>query len=319
MSLHFAAAALALLAERIFGYPKPLYRAIGHPVEWIGNLLSKLEIMFYDSDAESLPARLRGVAALVALLFIVAIPAVLIATFLSTFRFGWILEALLATTLIAQHSLHEHVSATGKGLDISLAEGRKAVSMIVGRDPAQLDESGVVKGALESLAENTSDGIVAPVLWYALLGLPGIVMYKAINTADSMIGHKSERYIYFGWAAAKLDDLVNLPASRLTGLLFAGAAAWTDKARGKIALQAMWRDAPKHNSPNAGWPESALAASLDVKFGGPRSYEGSRVDLPWMGEGREVLNRDDIRKGLRLYGTAMTFFFGLALLCALLF
>ena len=319
MSPHFAAAALALLAERIFGYPKPLYRLAGHPVEWIGYLLAKLEIMLYDSDAEPLTARLRGVAALVALLLIVAIPAVLISTFLSTFGSGWIIEALLATTLIAQQSLHEHVSAVGKGLDISLAEGRRAVSMIVGRDPAQLDESGVVKAALESLAENASDGIVAPELWYALLGLPGIVMYKAINTADSMIGHRSERYIYFGWAAARLDDLVNLPASRLTGLLFASAAAWNDKERGKIALRAMWRDAPKHNSPNAGWPESALAASLGVKFGGPRSYEGSRVDLPWMGEGRETLNRDDIRKGLRLYGHAMTFLFCVGLFCALLF
>lgn len=319
MTLHFTAAVLALLAERIFGYPKPVYRLIGHPIEWIGTLLSKLEIMLYDSDAEPMAARLRGVAALVALLIILAIPAVLISTFLSTFRFGWIIEALLATTLIAQHSLQEHVSAVGKGLDISLSEGRKAVSMIVGRDPAQLDESGVVKGALESLAENTSDGIVAPIFWYALLGLPGIVIYKAVNTADSMIGHKSERYIHFGWAAARLDDLVNLPASRLTGLLFAGAAAWIDKGRGKIALQAMWRDAPKHSSPNAGWPKSALAASLGVKFGGPRSYEGSLVNLPWMGEGREVLNRDDIRKGLKLYGRAMTFFLCLGALCALLF
>jgi adenosylcobinamide-phosphate synthase len=191
--------------------------------------------------------------------------------------------------------------------------------MIVGRDLPQLDESGVTKAALESLAENTSDGIVAPVLWYALLGLPGIVMYKAINTADSMIGHRSERYIYFGWAAARLDDLVNLPASRLTGLLFAGATAWTDRERGKVAWHAMWRDAPKHNSPNAGWPESALAASLGVKFGGPRSYQGQLVNLPWMGEGRETLNRDDIRKGLRLYGTAMTFLLLLVAFCAVLF
>lgn len=319
MSLHFAAAALALIVERFFGYPKQLHHSIGHPVEWIGNLLAKLEVMLYDSDAEPLSARLRGLAALVALLLIVAIPAILVSGFLSTFRFGWIIEALLATTLIAQHSLHEHLSAVGKGLDISLAEGRKAVSLIVGRDPAQLDESGVVTGALESLAENTSDGIVAPVLWYALFGLPGIVIYKTINTSDSMIGHKSERHIYFGWAAARLDDLVNLPASRLTGLLFASAAAWNDKERGKIALRVMWRDAPKHNSPNAGWPESALAASLGVKFGGPRSYEGSRVDLPWMGEGRETLYRDDIRKGLRLYGHAMTLLFVLTLLCALFF
>jgi adenosylcobinamide-phosphate synthase len=319
MTLHFTAAALALLIERLFGYPKPLYDMIGHPVEWIGTTLKKLETLLYDSEAEPLQARLRGIAALLALLFTVAIPAVLVASFLSTVKFGWIIEALLATAFIAQHSLYEHVNAVGKGLDMSLNEGRTAVAKIVGRDPAALDESGVVKGALESLAENASDGIVAPVLWYALLGLPGIVAYKAINTADSMIGHKSERYIYFGWAAARLDDLVNLPASRLTGLLFAAAAAWNDRERGKIALQAMWRDAPKHQSPNAGWPESALAASLGVKFGGPRSYDGSRANLPWMGEGRETLNRDDIRKGLRLYGTAMAFLLCLAAACALLF
>lgn len=319
MTLHFTAAALALLIERLFGYPKPLYDKIGHPVEWIGTILTKLEALLYDPEAEPLQARLRGLAALLALLLIVAIPAVVVTSVLSTFQFGWIIEALLATALIAQHSLYEHVSAVGKGLDTSLNEGRKAVARIVGRDPAALDESGVVKGALESLAENASDGIVAPVLWYALLGLPGIVAYKAINTADSMIGHKSERYIYFGWAAARLDDLINVPASRLTGLLFAAAAAWNDSERGKIAVQAMLRDANKHQSPNAGWPESALAASLGVKFGGPRSYDGSRVDLPWMGEGRETLNRDDIRKGLRLYGTAMTFLLCATAACALLF
>ena len=318
MTLHFAAAALALLVERLFGYPKPLYDKIGHPVEWFGTVLKKLEALLYDPQAEPLQARLRGLAVLLALLLIVTIPAVFVASILSTLKFGWIVEALLATALIAQHSLYEHVSAVGKGLDISLNEGRKAVAKIVGRDPAALDESGIVKGALESLAENASDGIVAPVLWYALLGLPGIVAYKAINTADSMIGHKSERYIYFGWAAARLDDLVNLLASRLTGFLFAAAAAWNDQERGKLAVLAMWRDAPKHQSPNAGWPESALAASLGVKFGGPRSYEGARVDLPWMGEGRETLNRDDIRKGLRLYGTAMTFLLFLAVFLALL-
>jgi len=316
MTLHFAAAALALLVERLFGYPKPLYEKIGHPVEWFGTVLKKLEALLYDPQAEPMQARLRGLAVLLALLLIVTIPAVFVASILSTFKFGWIIEVLLATALVAQHSLYEHVSAVGKGLDTSLNEGRKAVARIVGRDPAALEESGVVKGALESLAENASDGIVAPVLWYALLGLPGIVAYKAINTADSMIGHKSERYIYFGWAAARLDDLINLPASRLTGFLFAAAAAWNDQERGKLAVLAMWRDAPKHQSPNAGWPESALAASLGVKFGGPRSYEGARVDLPWMGEGRETLNRDDIRKGLRLYGTAMTFLLFLAVFLA---
>ncbi len=212
MTLHFAAAALALFVERLFGYPAALQRHIGHPVEWAGKLLARLELLFYDAEADPLQARLRGVATLLALLLLTTIPAAVVANLLSGFRFGWLVEALLATTLLAQHSLYEHVSAVGKGLDISLNEGRKAVALIVGRDPAALDESGVTKAALESLAENTSDGIVAPVLWYALLGLPGLVAYKAINTADSMIGHKSERYFYFGWAAARLDDLVNLPA-----------------------------------------------------------------------------------------------------------
>ncbi len=319
MTLHFAAAALALFVERLAGYPEALQRQIGHPVEWFGKILARLELLFHDSGADPMRSRLRGVATLLALLLLTTIPAAAVAGFLSSFRFGWIAEALLATTLLAQHALYEHVSAVGKGLDLSLNEGRKAVARIVGRDPVALDESGVTRAALESLAENTSDGIVAPLLWYALLGLPGIVAYKVINTADSMIGHKSERYLHFGWAAARLDDLVNLPASRLTGLLFAAAAAWSDRARGSIALQAMRRDAPRHQSPNAGWPEAALAAALGVKFGGPRSYEGSRVDLPWMGEGRAILNRDDIRKGLRLYATAMTFLFCLVLACALFF
>ena len=358
MIFHFAAASLALAVERVVGYPKPIYKKIGHPVEWIGKLISWFEKNLNTQSPSSVPQawkkvpdradegssthvaksphpafghllpsltgegvelKLRGILALVLLLAVVGIPTFIISQTLQNVSFGWIIEALLATTLIAQHSMHEHVTAVAKGLANSLADGRRAVSMIVGRDPAQLDESGVSRAALESLAENTSDGIVAPALWFAFLGLPGIALYKAINTADSMIGHKSERYLHFGWAAAKLDDLVNLPASRLSGLLFAAAAAWYDQKRGRAALKAMWRDASKHQSPNAGWPESALAAGLNVKFGGPRSYDGQMVDLAWMGNGREVLNRDDISKGLRLYATAMTMLFVLSLAAALLF
>jgi adenosylcobinamide-phosphate synthase len=315
MMLHFAGLTLALVVERLVRYPKPLQQKIGHPVEWMGSLIAKLEADLNNGDAR----RLKGVAAVVLLMVITAIPAVFISTFLVQFKFGWIIEATISMAFIAQHSMHEHVSAVEKGLSLSLDEGRKTVSRIVGRDPKDLDESAISRAALESLAENTSDAIVAPALWFALLGLPGIVVYKAINTADSMIGHKSERYLDFGWAAARLDDLVNLPASRLSGLLFAAAAAWNDRQRGIEALRIMWRDASKHESPNAGWPESALAASLAVKFGGPRSYDGVAVDLPWLGEGREVLSRDDISKGLRLYGTAMTMLAALSLACALLF
>jgi adenosylcobinamide-phosphate synthase len=330
MIFHFAGAALALIVERVAGYPKPLYEKIGHPVEWVGALISKLETELnhhspspvraaWEKAGEGANLKMRGIVAVVLLLAVVGVPAFIVSHVLQNLSVGWIIEALLATTLIAQHSMQEHVGAVVKGLNISLGEGRKAVSMIVGRDPSHLDESAVSRAALESLAENTSDGIVAPALWFALFGLPGIALYKAINTADSMIGHKSERYIDFGWAAARLDDLVNLPASRLSGLLFAAAAAWNDQRRGIDALRAMWRDASKHQSPNAGWPESALAAGLAVRFGGPRSYDGERVDLPWMGDGREGLTRDDISKGLRLYATAMTMLFALSLACALLF
>ena len=307
----FGAAALALLVERLVGYPKILHAAIGHPVEWMGWYLERLEALLNAPGA----TRLRGIAALALLLVTVFVPAWAIARALP----HWSLEALLATVFIAQRSLREHVEAVYSGLVRSLEDGRQAVSQIVGRDPAVLDESGVSRAALESLAENASDGIVAPVIWYALLGLPGIALYKAINTADSMIGHKTERYLNFGWAAARLDDLVNLPASRLTGFLFAFASAWISKERCKSALETMWRDAAKHQSPNAGWPEAALAGGLGLKLGGPRFYDGAVADLAWMGDGRHQLTRDDIVAGLKLYRRAMTLLFLLVLVLAVIF
>ncbi len=315
----FAAAALALIVERWTGYPKSIHDRIGHPVEWLGRLVAMLDLHFNAAEARPLEGKARGALALALLLAAAFIPAWLASNVLAALPLGWIVEALIATAFIAQHSLRAHVRAVADGLGLSLAEGRKAVAHIVGRDPAQLDESGVTRAALESLAENASDGIVAPAFYYALFGLPGLVLYKAINTADSMIGHKSERYLHFGWAAARLDDLVNLPCSRLAGLLFAGAAGWHQAEHCKTALAAMWRDAPKHVSPNAGWPEAALASALGIKLGGPRSYAGRKVDLAWMGDGRSDLDRGDIRAGLKLYGRAMTLLFLLALVGAILF
>jgi adenosylcobinamide-phosphate synthase len=298
------------------GYPKAVHDAIGHPVEWMGKLISILDAALNDAQAPTWQGRLRGVTALALLLAAAFVPAWLIAKILSQIPFGWIIEALIATTFIAHRSLREHMEAVHRDLGQSIEVGRRAVSMIVGRDPSQLDESGVTRAALESLAENSSDGVVAPALWYAFLGLPGLVLYKAINTADSMIGHRSERYRHFGWAAARLDDLVNLPASRLSALLYAAAAAWESKEHGRSTLATAWRDAPKHVSPNAGWPEAALAAGLRLKLGGPRSYAGRNVDLSWMGEGRANLNRYDILSALRLYGRAMTLLLLLLLACA---
>jgi adenosylcobinamide-phosphate synthase len=314
----FASAALALALERLAGYPDGLYQRIGHPVTWMGALLTRLETRLNRPAAPRTEGRLRGAAALAVLLAASIVPAWLIANLLARWPGGWVVEAVLATAFIAQKSMGDHVRDVYRGLGQSLAEGRRKVSLIVGRDPAHLDESGVTRAALESLAENTSDGIVAPALWYALLGFPGLVAYKAINTADSMIGHKSERYLQFGWAAARLDDLVNLPASRLSGLLFCAAAGWRHSETARQAFRLMRRAAPRHVSPNAGWPEAALAAGLGLRLGGPRSYGGRLVDLAWMGEGRETLRRDDILAGLTLYKRLLWQLLALAVLGALI-
>lgn len=302
---------MAVIAEQIFGYPKWLYRRIGHPVEAMGSLIAWLDRVLNRPDAPLVQGRLRGAAALVAALAATLLVTVPVTYLLRSLAAGFVLEGLLATSLIAQRSLRDHVKAVIEGLDWSLEHGRIAVSMIVGRDSAQLDESGIARAALESLAENTSDGVVAPILWLALFGLPGVAVYKMVNTADSMIGHRSERYRQFGWASARLDDLLNLPASRLTGLIFAMVSR-----RRSEALSTMLRDAARHASPNAGWPEAALAGALGIRLGGPRSYDGKITDLAAMGDGRSRLDRDDIRSGLRLYGWAMSLIAALTLALA---
>jgi adenosylcobinamide-phosphate synthase len=265
-----------------------------------------------------LKSNLVGAAALLAMIAAAAIPAYIAQIILSYLPLPSLWLALLATPFIAQKSLSDHVQAVDRALSSSLTDGRKAVSMIVGRETKNLDESGITRAALESLAENTADGIVAPLFWFTVAGLPGIVAYKLINTADSMIGHMSPQYRHFGYAAAKLDDLVNLPASRLTGLFFAAAALFTNKSAAENALTSMWNDAGKHRSPNAGWPEAAMAGALSIKFGGPRAYEGEWVDLAWMGNGREDLSRSDIATGLKLYDHALWLMTAVLLLLALI-
>jgi adenosylcobinamide-phosphate synthase len=314
-----AAAALALIIERITGYPRALSPRIGHPVEWIGRLISWLDARLNDAGAAPMIGRLRGAAALFVLLAITLGAALIVQAIARGLPGGWIWEAALATPFIAQKSLRDHVRAVLVALESSVTQGRVAVGAIVGRDPSRLDESGIAKAALESLAENTSDGVVAPVFWFAIAGLPGIALYKTINTADSMIGHRSERHLHFGWAAAKLDDIVNFPCSRLTGLLFAGAAGLSGSDRASAALASMGRDAAKHISPNAGWPEAALAGALGIRLGGPRSYGGRTVDLATMGHGRAQLEANDIRRGLKLYGRALTLLALLAIVIAIAF
>jgi adenosylcobinamide-phosphate synthase len=306
-------APLALLLERLFGYPPPLLKAIGHPVIWMGWLISRLEAQLNKGSRR----KLRGAAMLAILLLATAAVAVAIAFALRLIPLGWVIEAILATSLLAQKELGRAVRAVADALAHSLEAGRKQVSQIVGRDPQELDEAGVSRAAIESLAESASDGVVAPLFWLILGGLPGIALYKAINTADSMVGHRNERYRDFGWASARLDDLVNWIPARLTALLLAGAAFWVKGADAEKAWTTALRDARKHASPNAGWPEAALAGALGFSLGGPRTYDGQVHELPEFGTGRRELGPDDIRKALELYAMMLNLALGVSLAIAL--
>ena len=271
---------VALVLDALLGEPRVLWDRLPHPAVLMGRLVGWSERRF--NRGQSL--RLRGVAVTLALL----------ATGLGL---GWIIhalpdhgvvEAITLAILLAQKSLVEHVRAVATALRRSVPEGRAAVAMIVGRDTSAMTGPDIARAAIESGAENLSDGVVAPVFWYLILGLPGIVAYKLINTADSMIGHMTPRYLQFGWAAARLDDVLNLIPARLTALMIALTHGWVDPAP-------ILRDAPKHRSPNAGWPESAMAPVLNVALSGPRSYHGVRKDYPWVWpEGRRDPGPDDI-------------------------
>ncbi|MEP6445839.1 MAG: adenosylcobinamide-phosphate synthase CbiB [Hyphomicrobiales bacterium] len=296
----------ALIFERLVGYPDWLYKAITHPVVWIGKLISILDRSLNSENSLPNSRRLKGAFALVIVISVVLVVAIFISLFLRAFVGGLLIEAVLASSMLAQKSLRDFVDAVGKGLIESIDKGRAAVSHIVGRDPSQLSESEVAKAGVESLAENTADGVIAPLFWMMLFGLPGAAVYKAINTADSMVGYRSEKYVDFGWASAKLDDLANYPASRLCGFLFVATAFLQQKWSGKQAYQVMMRDAKSHLSPNAGWPEAAMAGALGLKLGGPRSYEGREVDLATMGHGRDFLTKTDIKIAIEFFRWSMT-------------
>lgn len=311
---------LALAAEAAFGYPNGLYTAIGHPVTWIGRLIKGLDRALNREAWSFRQRRIAGTLALLAFLTVTGLTAWGLSLLLQPLvPIGILLLAILASSLIAQRSLHDHVAAVSKGLrEDGIEGGRAAVSMIVGRNPHSLDEAGVSRAAIESLAENFSDGIVAPAFWLGLGGLPGAALYKAANTADSMIGHRTPRHEAFGWAAARFDDLVNLPASRLSALLIIAAAALNTGASPRNALRAVRRDASHHRSPNAGWPEAAMAGALGLRLAGPRVYGDVRVEDRWMGDGRAEATADDIDLALTLYRTACGLLFGLAAGLALL-
>ena len=271
---------LGLLLDAIFGEPRILWDRLPHPAVLMGRLVALADQRWNRGKG------LRLCGTLVALGFLLA-----------GLGIGWLIqilpdrglfEALTIAVLVAQKSLVEHVRAVAAALRQSLTKGRAAVAMIVGRDTDQMTAPDVSRAAIESAAENLSDGVVAPIFWYLVLGLPGIVAYKLVNTADSMIGHMTPRYREFGWASARLDDVLNLIPARLTALLIALTHGWVDAAP-------ILRDAPKHRSPNAGWPESALAPVLNVALSGPRSYGGVQRQYPWVWpEGRRDPGPDDI-------------------------
>ncbi|GGK18948.1 adenosylcobinamide-phosphate synthase CbiB [Salinarimonas ramus] len=309
---------LALMVEAAIGYPRRVYNAIGHPVTWIGALIAALDRDLNREDASPAARRIAGFLALIAILAVPGALALAVQTILAGIGLvGLLVAAVLASSLLAQRSLHEHVAAVRDGLrEGGLEGGRWAVSMIVGRNPESLDAAGVSRAAIESLAENFSDGIVAPAFWLGVGGLPGGVLYKAANTADSMIGHRTPRHEAFGWAAARFDDLINLPASRLAALLIVGAAALHPHASAGKAWSAIRRDAGKHRSPNAGWPEAAMAGALGLRLAGPRTYGDTTVEDHWMGDGRAEADAADIDRALALYRTACGLLLGLAALLA---
>jgi adenosylcobinamide-phosphate synthase len=308
---------MALLIELALGYPDRLVRAIGHPVIWMGALIGALDRGLNREAARPALRRAAGVLAVMVLVIAVGAITFALAAGLAEFPYGSLVAAFIASALLAQRSLYEHVARVAGALEqADLVRARIAVAAIVGRDTAALDAAGVARAAIESLAENFSDGVVAPAFWMALGGLPAAAVYKAINTADSMIGHRTPRYETFGFAAARLDDLVNLPASRLSALLLVAAAGF-ERGVAARAWQAVRRDAPRHRSPNAGYPEAAMAGALDLKLAGPRSYGGNMVEDAMMGDGRREATAADIRAALRLYRHADLLLIALMALLAL--
>ena len=312
---------LALIIDRLAGDPMILYRRLPHPVVLIGRAVSYFAARCNKADHS--PRRQIAAGAMSWLLIVgggIAI-AILIVTGLRALPFGWTIEALLASSLIAGRSLRDHVASVQAGLARSTEAGRTAVGHIVGRDTADLDPPGIARAAIESAAENFTDGVIAPIFWFALFGLPGIVAYKAINTLDSMIGYRTAQYLYFGRCAARADDLANWLPARISGLLLCLAAASGKLADARNGWRVMQRDARLHASPNAGWPEAAMAGALGIALGGPRSYPGGVHEAAWLGApGAQIADANAIAAARKLIDRAeLLLTAGIALVAAGMF
>lgn len=294
---------IALGVDAVFGWPRAVYERIGHPVSWLGKIIGAVDASWNRTSDTFRTRQMIGTMACLVVVSLAALPAALIQFLVPPDLSGTILVGFLAWPLVASRSLYEHVAAVANPLrNGDLERARQAVAMIVGRDTSKLDEAGVARAAIESLAENASDGIVAPLFWGVIFGLPGIAGYKAINTLDSMIGHRTERYEAFGWASARLDDVANFIPARLTAALFAIVSA-KPSATAAIAC----RDAQYHRSPNAGWPEAAMAGALGIRLSGPRLYHDRIADEPWLNKDGINPTAGHIAKGLRIYLLALIF------------
>lgn len=302
---------LAWLIEACVGWPDGLFKRIKHPVVWLAIpiqwLDQQLNITIYSHTQ-------RYILGCISTLLIVAtttLIAIAISLSLPNTFWGQFIEATLASSLIASRSLYSHVSnILIPLLQNEIEQARKSLSMIVGRDPKQLGQAAIARASIESLAENTSDGVIAPLFWGAIFGLPGIVAYKTINTLDSMIAHRSEKYLAYGGFAARLDDVANILPARLTGCLFALTSLK------QKSFNTMLRDAPRHRSPNAGWPEAAMAGALDIRLSGPRIYNNKTNDEPWLNEKAQDPSPSHLQQALSLYINAMIFAAILLLICA---
>jgi len=296
--------ALALAIDRLLGDPMWLWGRIPHPIVLMGLAIRALDERFNVSSSFA-EERRRGAIVLAVLVVGAGLAGIAIHVTLAAFAFGWLVEAVAVAILLAQKSLVDHVAAVERGLlSRDIYAGQRAVSEIVGRDVWILDDAGVARAAIESAGENFSDAVVAPAFWYLLLGLPGLLIYKMANTADSMIGHRSPRYLAFGWAAARFDDLLNFVPARLSALLIVVTAALAG-CDARAAAKAARQDAPKHKSPNAGWPEAALAGALGLALGGPVQYGREEINGAWLNPaGRQDASADDIRAAIRLVDAA---------------
>jgi adenosylcobinamide-phosphate synthase len=299
---HIPILILALTIDALVGDPNWFYRKIPHPVAIMGFLIKGLDLSLNIPSLSYLSRKLLGVLALFINLSLAGGIGWLIQKVIQDIEFGWIIESFIIAIFLAQNSLYKHVHNVAKTLSINgLASARISVSHIVGRDTSTLNEAGICRATIESLSENFSDGIIAPVFWYLMAGLPGILIYKALNTADSMIGHLNERYEAFGWASARLDDAANFIPARLTAITICLTAMVFPKTNGFKAVATGFKDAKQHRSVNAGWPEATMAGALGIRIAGPRIYDGIVTEDAWMGNGNSNVSTADIYRALRLY------------------